>query len=160
MKYIREQMNRNPTSIYINITPAGEEIHGLEYQYQCSSKHAQYKKINRKKGSKYITLLFSSETSYTIIFTANPAVLLNQIEGETREIVIHSIHRYFFFFEMFRFVLMLAFLLQQTTKFLHQRLLRLLLLDCQLRVVVHPVVYGQPVAVRGSVSLVGLQIKF
>jgi len=65
-----------------------------------------------------------------------------------------------FFFEMARFVLMLAFLLQQTTKFLHQRLLRLLLLDCQLRAVVHPVVYGQPVAVRGSVSLVGLQIKF
>lgn len=47
VKYIREQMNRNPNSLYINITPAGEEIHGLEYQ--CSSKHAQYKKLNRKR---------------------------------------------------------------------------------------------------------------
>jgi hypothetical protein len=58
VKYGGEQMNRNLTSLYINITPAGQQIHELEYE--CSSNIHDIG-IRQKKGRKYITLLFSSE---------------------------------------------------------------------------------------------------
>jgi hypothetical protein len=119
-------------------------------------KHTQYKELDRKREAN--TAPFCSLLRLLILLSLLPT-LQDQSESEAREIVIHSVHRYFFF-EMAQFVLMLAFLLQQTTKFFHQRLLWLLLLDCQLCGVVHPGVRGQPVAVRGSVSPVGLQIEF